>query len=59
MLNPDLCKRIREESTAEMLSLHHTELSEFGCNTSRYLGAADHYINICMTAGIRVHPTAV
>lgn len=31
MLNPDLGKCIWEESTAEMLSLHHTELSEFGC----------------------------
>lgn len=42
-----------------MLSLHHTELSECGCKTSRYLEVADHYINICMMAGIRMHPTAV
>ena len=59
MLNPDLGKRIWEESTAEMLSLHHRELSEFGCKTSRYLGVAGHYINIYMMAGIRVHLTAV
>jgi len=59
MLNPDLCTCIWEASTVEMVSLHHTELREFGHKASRYLGVADHYINTSMTAGIRVHSTAV